>query len=366
MTQRCIALLGRRDEPIDAVEEYCRFLGAALPAYGIELEIARVAWAETGWRSALQELNTLVAQNRNSWFLLQYTALAWSRRGFSWRVLSVIRAIRKSKARCAMVFHDAETYFGSRLIDRLRRSVQLYTMREAVRLADLSILTAPPDKVPWLDGLPQRTVFIPVGANLPSPERAWQYEKASTTTPTVGVFSLSEGQVGASEVNLVADAVSHVTEKLGLLRLLILGRNSDVARPILEEKLRGKRIELSIRGVLPADEVVQLLGSCDAMLFPRGPIANRRGSAVAGIACGLPVVGREGWETAPPITEAGVALIPSDATQEFGPALVRVLADPEYRASLAGRSREAQRKYFSWEAIAKAYANALSARAKTG
>src|SRR5258708_17118356 len=53
MKERCVALLGRRDEPTDAVEEYCHFLGAALAAQGISLEFERVPWCELGWRKAL-------------------------------------------------------------------------------------------------------------------------------------------------------------------------------------------------------------------------------------------------------------------------------------------------------------------------
>jgi glycosyltransferase involved in cell wall biosynthesis len=96
------------------------------------------------------------------------------------------------------------------------------------------------------------------------------------------------------------------------------------------------------------------------MLFARGPISSRRGSAIAGIACGLPVIAEAGWELASPITEAGVVLVPETLVPEgFGPALVRVLSDPAYRESLEERSRNAQSRYFSWSAIGRQYAQAL-------
>ena len=47
----CIALLGRKDEPTDAVEEYCRYLAAALQAHDIQLEIRRVPWEIDGWQT---------------------------------------------------------------------------------------------------------------------------------------------------------------------------------------------------------------------------------------------------------------------------------------------------------------------------
>ena len=54
-----------------------------------------------------------------------------------------------------------------------------------------------------------------------------------------------------------------------------------------------------------------------------------------------------------------MVLVPERSTDEFGPALVRVLTDPAYRASLAQRSRDAQSRYFSWSVIARQYAQAL-------
>lgn len=358
-----MALLGRRDEPTDAVEEYCCFLGAALQEHGIHLEVDRVTWAETGWRTALRELASKMGRRPGAWFLLQYTALAWSRRGFSWRFLGVVRLLKRSGARCAIVFHDAVSYSGSRLIDRIRRAVQLFTMRKAMRLADLSVLTVPPEKLSWIAAREQKAVFIPVGANLPSPERAWvKTGTQSTKVPAVAVFSLSEGDVGEREAQAIAETALYVTEKLGTLRLLILGRNSALAQKPLQERLFGKPVEVDVRGILPADQIVRELGLCDAMLFVRGPISSRRGSAIAGIACGLPVIASKGWETSEPITLAGVVLVPPNAKGAFGPELLRVLVDREYRDALAERSRRAQSDFFSWSSIAAKYAEVLGKR----
>jgi len=47
--QLVIALLGRRDEPTDAVEDYCRYLGQALAAHNLDLQMRHVPWKEHGW-----------------------------------------------------------------------------------------------------------------------------------------------------------------------------------------------------------------------------------------------------------------------------------------------------------------------------
>lgn len=361
MNMRCVALLGRKDTPTDAVEEHCRYLAAALRSHGIALEVARVNWLEKGWGNALGELEIVARKEPKTWFLVQYTALAWSRRGFPWRVLKVIGLLKKRGARVAMVFHDVEPYFGNRLIDRVRRRVQLRTMRKVMKAADAAIFTVAVEKIPWARGVRGKSVFIPVGANLPEPEKAWTKKTASGGPLTIGVFSISDGRLGGGEAEAIAEAVGCAAEKMGVLRVVALGRNSDTAGKILSERLAGKPIEIVTRGMLSGEEVVNALGNCDAMLFVRGPISTRRGSAIAGIACGLPVIAVEGWETAAPVTEAGVVLVANSAKPDFGPALLRVLEDSKYREELAERSRGAQKRYFSWQAIADQYAVLLKA-----
>ncbi|MGH9678032.1 MAG: hypothetical protein ACRD36_13090, partial [Candidatus Acidiferrum sp.] len=88
--------------------------------------------------------------------------------------------------------------------------------------------------------------------------------------------------------------------------------------------------------------------------------SSRRGRAIAGIAGGLPVVAMAGRETASPITEAGVVLLSAGAAEkEWGAALERVLTNRKYCDALAERSRRAQALYFSWQAIAARFAEAL-------
>ena len=361
MSQRCVALLGRRDVPTDAVEEYCTYLAEALGERGIRLEVERVAWDASGWSAALRDLRLRLAKEKNTWVLVQYTALGWSRRGFSFRVLGILRMIRECGARCGVVFHDAEPYFGNRAIDRIRRRIQLATMRGALRLADVAIVTVPPEKIPWVAGAARRPVFIPVGANLPAPESAWKVREARAGgVPAIAVFSLSPARLGEEEARTISRAALHVSEQMGALRVVVMGRNSEVARAPLAEALRGKPVEVVVHGILPGEQVVQELGACDAMLFVRGPISSRRGSCIAGIACGLPVIAGEGWETAEPITQAGVVLVPRGAADGFGPALLRVLTDNEYRDSLAERSRRAQAEHFSWQSIAGKFMEALA------
>jgi glycosyltransferase involved in cell wall biosynthesis len=361
--ERVIALLGRRDEPTDAVEEYCRNLGGALASHGVQLEIRRVPWNQHGWARSLEALKLQADSWRGVWILVQYTALAWSARGFPGRFRQVLRTLRKARARIAVIFHDAEPFGGSRLVDRLRRHLQIRLMRDAMAFANQVVFTVVPERLSWPAQVSETCAFIPVGANLPFPIE-WQDHQELHAPPAIAVFSITGGIPGDRETRAIVAAVGQCSQKLGKLRLLVFGRCAEVRESALRNAFRDIPVELQVEGVIEGHELLDRFRESDVLLFVRGAISSRRGSAIAGIACGLPVVALEGRETASPITEAGVMLLPeegdeTDLQMQMGNALVRILSERDLRLSLVRRSREAQEEFFSWPAIAKRYANFL-------
>src|ERR1700738_5639570 len=126
---RWIALLGREDEPTDALEDYCKILAQALLKRGYSLEIIRIAWAEQGWYRALRDVDKRFAEQPYSWALVQYTPLAWSQRGFPLRFIRMIHRLKDAGMQVLIVFHDPEPFGGRRFRDRVRRRVQLALIR---------------------------------------------------------------------------------------------------------------------------------------------------------------------------------------------------------------------------------------------
>jgi glycosyltransferase involved in cell wall biosynthesis len=356
-TQRIVAVLGRRDEPTDGVADYCSWLGSALAAYDYELETVRVPWNERGWDAALAELREHAAAWRGCWVLLQFTNLAWSRRGFPLQAPRVLSILRKSGAHCGVVFHDFAPLGGSRLIDRARRYCQGRVLRRLYAQADLGIFTITTSKIPWVSRDPARAVFVPVGANFPEP--AFDSGARTDHKKTVAIFSITGGASRRTEVADIGAAVKQASRTVGPVRVIVVGRGSKDAEPELRVEFVNTDIELEILGLLPADEMSKVIARADVLLFVRGQISSRRGSAIAGIACGLPIVCYSGPETAWPITEAGITAVPLGDRGALSAALERVLADDDLRASLAECSRHAQKKYFSWPAIAGFFARAL-------
>jgi hypothetical protein len=354
-----VALLGKRDQPTDALEEYCHYLGEALVPHQIELSVQRVAWDKLGWSQALGELERCAADWEGQWVVLQYTALAWSSRGFPQKVLGVLKLLKSLEMRSGVVFHDVEPFHGSRLIDRLRRNAQISTMRRAADLADLAIFPVDPSRLSWLKTPPKNALFIPVGPNLPISTQA-ALATCPHDLPTVGVFSITGGDNGARETREILATIRSASGRVGKLRLMVFGRHAEMREAALRDGLRGLPVELSVEGVASPPAVIEKFRQCDVVLFVRGVISSRRSSAIAAISCGLPVIAYSGAETAPPVTDAGVVLIPEGRADELAPALVHVLTDEGLRSSLSSRSQAAYERSFSWNQIAAAYAKHLS------
>lgn len=357
--QPIIALLGRRDSPTDALEDYCTWLGEALGGRRHHLEQVRVPWLETGWRRALWWLWQESAQWRGEWVLVQYTAMSWSRRGLAFGVLAVLSVLRGRSCRVAVVFHDPAGFPGPRWSDRGRRAVQHWIMRIAYRLVHRTIHNVPVDYVRWLPKNTAKAVHIPVGANVPAMNREPVSMGRDGRKKTVVVFGVTGGESRHREARDIALAVNRVAEKIPHVRLVVLGRGSREAEEALRLAIDRANVELSVLGLLPAEEVSRVLAEGDALLFVRGAFSGQRASGIAGIACGLPVVGYAGSQTGPPLTEAGVLLVPYREQDALATALVQVLSDDQIWQSLRRRSVEAYRRHFSWDSIAQRLATAL-------
>jgi glycosyltransferase involved in cell wall biosynthesis len=361
--ERAILLLGRRDEPTDGVADYCEKLREAGVARGLSFEIVPVHWAEKGWRGALAELRKAAAAWRDRWVLLQYTTLAWSSRGFPLRAPRVLDVLRQSGARPGIVFHDFMPARGSGIVGQARAYSQLRVLRRLYARSNLAVFTVSVDKIEWLPLQHEKAVFIPVGSNFPELDsKIADKDGLPSSESTVAVFGFTGGPQGDEEVSDITHTLKCVQAKGIRLRLIALGRGTAVFDGELRKALDGSGIELSMLGLMPAEDLVQALASAQVLLCVRGHVSSRRGSAIAGIVCGVPIVGYRGAETGFPITEAGVMLVDLRDREGLVQALAQVLTDEKLYRDLRQRSATAAQKYFCWNAIASQFVSAMSGR----
>ncbi len=351
-----VILLGKKDFPTDGVDDYCQNLSSALENRGYRPTTMPVPWAEAGWSRALLGLWRASWSWKDHWVLLQYTALSWSRRGLPLPFLAVLLVLRYRCARLAVIFHDSLAWPGNSFLGLVRRACQHLVMRLSYHWSDTSILPVPPAGVHWLPPNQTKVAFIPVGANVPMVRM-----KQPSGVKTIGVFGITDG--GAcmtTEISDIAFAASEASRYVAPLRLLSMGRGSQEAEERLGQALKGSPVELVTLGRLPSEEVSRNLAQSDLALFVRGGVSSRRTSAIAAIACGVPLVAYSGPETGPPLTEAGVVLVPLGDREELARAVIRLLTDEQLRRELHRRSVDAQQQYFSWSAIAHRFQAVLS------
>jgi len=358
--EQWVALMGRRDAPTDGVTDYCSFLGDALSTHGIHLKKVRVTWNENGWTAALRALEAQSEDWRGRWVLLQYTALAWSSRGFPFGALRALEIVARHGAHCAVTFHEFSRQPASqRWIDRVRGACQDIVIRRMYRRADKTIFTVPIETVEWVPDDDRKATFIPIGANIPE-RLILRKPTPADKEKTVAIFGVTGPPSMASEVNAIISVVREAGRSLPGLRLLLVGRGSSDAGLFLTPALRGDGVEVITKGILPAEQVAHELESVDAFLFLRGAVTAQRGSALAAIACGLPIVGYQNGRVSHPLDEAGVEWAPLGDTGALARGLVRVLTDKHRWTDLHDRNLRVQQNYFSWIRIAHQYSTVLS------
>jgi len=369
-SRQAVALLGLRDEPTDAIEDYCANLAEALSQRSWSLRLVRLPWPERGWARALGWLWGESAAWRRQVVLVQYSPLQWSRRGWPQGLLAVLAVLRLRGAQPVMVFHDPAVAPADKTGTWLRRAahafrrwVQRIVLRLSYAAAGLSVFTVAPEAISWLGSRHKKAVFIPVGANLPA---AWQCggscEGPAGRTPRVAVYGVTGGAALGRDAATIARAVRRALRSVPRLSVIVLGRNSREAESTLRSLLQGADAEISALGLLPLEHVARTLASADVQLFVRGGVSTRRSSAIAGIACGLPLVAYANEETLYPLTEAGVMFAPEGDADALGEALAQVLTDAELRRHLRERNQQIYREWFAWDRIAERLVEALERR----
>lgn len=355
-----VALLGREDQPTDGVRDFVHLLGRAVEARGRSFLVERLPSAAEDARAQLRHLT---GRHPGSWFVLQYTALQWSRRAVPVHVPGLLRTIRAEGGRAGIVFHDVGPYGGTRVVDYVRRSVQRATMRRAVDAADHAFVAGqhrpeievPPGFAGWAPPRSARLTFLPVGSVLP-PLDAAQHGRPQPrsrrpgSTPRVGVFGVTDGR-DAIEVAQIADVLRLAHARLGALEFVAFGRGTDRARALLRAHV-PEAIPVRALGVVPPAVLLAEALELDALLFVRHHVSAQRSSAMAAVAAGVPVVGYRGAQTSLPVAGWGVRLVPEGHVQALADELVQVVESAALWRQLHAANLSAYADHVAWDRIA--------------
>jgi glycosyltransferase involved in cell wall biosynthesis len=192
--------------------------------------------------------------------------------------------------------------------------------------------------------------WLPVPSNLPTDcrgddiARVRQRWAPDSTRRLVGHF----GTYGPHICRLLEPALVDLVTGAGDLHVMLLGQGSQAYVAGVLERHAALRGHLTATGALDAASAAVHLAACDVLLqpYPDG-ISTRRGSAMAGLALGRPIVTTDGpsseqvWHT----TQAVVLTTPST----LAAAVVELLNDPRRRSELGHRAAALYHSSFAVE-----------------
>jgi glycosyltransferase involved in cell wall biosynthesis len=236
----------------------------------------------------------------------------------------------------------------------LRHHVLAGTTRVMLRLvagaADRTFVSIPS----WARHLPARirraTEWRPVPSNLPTevpPADVARVRAELGEGPLIGHFGTYGTAISAPLLHALVPLLRAEDGR----RVLLLGRGSQAWRETVIRLYPELARRLIARDSLAPAELAAHLAVCELLVqpYPDG-VSTRRGSAMAGLALGRPVVTHTGHLTEPLWRELGaVALVEGTDAPALAAAAERLLSSPQERVALGARAAEVYQERFSLE-----------------
>jgi glycosyltransferase involved in cell wall biosynthesis len=283
--------------------------------------------------------------------LVQYVPHAFGWKGMN---VALARWLWRNRRRHAIDVMFHEVAFPLRWRQPVRHVVLAVVQRLMARLAAGAaqrVFVAIPGWTPLLQGWTRdEPIWLPVPSNLPTeiaPERREQVRRrltGGTNRLLIGHFGTYGPEVSALLGPALAELLWAEENRFGLL----LGRGSEE----FARRWKGEHPAMSRRvhaaGYLAAEELAAHLASCDVLLqpYPDGA-SSRRGSLMAGLGLGLPIVTTCGVLT-DPVWHCGGAIMSAGMEPAAIAAAARdLLADAAARQQLGQRARDLYHRCFA-------------------
>ncbi len=157
-------------------------------------------------------------------------------------------------------------------------------------------------------------------------------------------------------MDLLIDAIPEVLQTVPTARFLLIGDGPD--REALLARVRSQNLAHAVRfpGRAGFEAVPTWIGACDVCVVLHRPLRSYPGDSMKlweYLACGRPVVASTGPGYGQTVEAFGAGLSAGlDNPHEIATALVRLLTDPEVRASMGHKGRAAVVKEHTWSARA--------------
>lgn len=324
----------------DGVRDHAYQLAARLQDHGVAATVIPIPWIDSSLAARIGHLRD-ASRTSPDRIVLHYSHLAWSRRGMPFGFLAIVAWFRL----CAPVtlwLHDPGPVAPGRMRYRIASAVKGLALNLAVRVAGTGVASVNPAALGWATrSIRRRLVLCPSPSNVGARARTPPEDLFTVTCfgQGVGTTQREQGPMG--------NVARSLTERIGPFRFRLLGALDE--RPRLVADLERLGVTCDAPGFLDSDSLRDRLAASHAFLMVRSGLTTRSGTLGAALACGLPVVGMSGPETAPPITDAGVILVADGDWEAMADALARLARDPTLQEELSRKSEAVAREHYSWD-----------------
>jgi glycosyltransferase involved in cell wall biosynthesis len=283
---------------------------------------------------------------------LQYTPDLYGQ-GLGFKLLPLLARIRSGPP-VVITFH---TLVGGSLRSRVVAPLLLLTARWSIS-ANEEVSAVIRRRLPWLAG---RCTEIPIGANIPTkPGGMPRGARAAFGLPQEGPVLVHFGLIypGKGLETLFA-ALAKLLFVQPHMKLAIVGDNRMENIGYLED-LKGLAERLGVASAVmwmghrSGEEVSRILSAADIFVVPYDDgVSIRRGSLMAGLAHGRPVVSTVSTLPSAYLRDGdNIALVPPKDAAALASRIASLLAKPEEAACL-GKAALAVAERFSWSVIAQ-------------
>lgn len=338
--KRITLVIGTAEPGVDAIHDYSRRLAAALSVEGAVAEVVSMA---------TDDILDAARRGATDAVVVQFNPFAFGRRGIAPGLVARLFRLRLQYrgVTVGVMCHETVGWLPGWTWRGVR---QLHRLQLGLILASADIAWA--STTEWLRELRRlggrRATVLPVGSNLPDmrSERDVVRGEIGATHDRLVVATFSTGHMSHQE-ELVAESVRRLAVHHDVLLLTLGAGRSPLAQDGVREVCPG---------LLEPAAVARLLAAADLYICPYvDGVSTRRGTVMAALQHGLPVVGTVGVSTAPELRSflGRYGVTTTSSTQTFADCVEASVAERDALCRHGERGRRLYETTYDWPVIAR-------------
>jgi hypothetical protein len=340
---------------VDGIDAYSRTLADALAALGASCGLltqrnGEWRWCEAPVAAGFSQLSTgqaLRFLTSARAVIVQYNPFSWGKRGVSPSLIGLFVQLRRRvpRPRMILMLHERFTPWGG-WRQTLMSGWQRGQLLSLSALADQTLASTEP----WTDDSAwwrRRGVqLLPVGSNLPDMRDAAEEARGQLQTPAGTVVAVT---LNTSHPSYSAEHVRLAVNRIAVDRPVVLLNLGAGAHEIGHV---SASVQVVAPGMLTPAALARLLSAGDVYMAPFvDGVSTRRGSLIAALQHGLPVVGTTGHNTGEILRP--LSLYAFEDLRGFADGALGLATNAEEQRSRRLLSRDLYEKNFTWPSIAR-------------